>query len=139
MKTLKVILAVTISVFMIAACSKNNNSDTQTPTQEVAQSTTNWEGTYSGVLPCASCPGINTSIKLNKDNTYEKTEEYLESKNTPETTKGNFEWIDQTTIKIEETSYLVKENQLLQLDLNNKVIEGELADKYILNKVESNK
>ncbi|MFU8831928.1 MAG: copper resistance protein NlpE N-terminal domain-containing protein, partial [Wenzhouxiangella sp.] len=26
-----------------------------------------WVGTYSGVVPCASCPGIETSITLNDD------------------------------------------------------------------------
>jgi uncharacterized lipoprotein NlpE involved in copper resistance len=139
MKTLKPILAVAISLLMIAACSKTNNSDTQTPTQEVdmhnAQTSIDWEGTYFGVLPCGSCPGINTVITLDDDKTYEKTIEYLESNDIPETTKGRFEWVDKSIIKIEENTYLVGENKLFQLDINNKVIEGELAEDYTLNKI----
>lgn len=34
------------------------------------------EGTYYGVVPCASCVGINTELILNKDKTYKRTELY---------------------------------------------------------------
>jgi uncharacterized lipoprotein NlpE involved in copper resistance len=37
---------------------------------------TTLEGTYYGILPCASCMGINTKLVLRKDNTYQKTELY---------------------------------------------------------------
>ncbi len=41
-------------------------------------------GTYHGILPCASCPGIDTWVRIDKsgDNFYFKmVENYLESKN----------------------------------------------------------
>src|SRR6187431_1282003 len=30
-----------------------------------------WVGTYRGVLPCASCEGIETELTLNKNKTYD--------------------------------------------------------------------
>lgn len=109
----------------------------ETPDAHTAQNSIDWEGTYFGTLPCASCPGINTLITLNNDNTYEKTVEYLESDDTPETTKGTFTWDkDGKIITIGENTYLVGENQLFALDADNKVIEGDLAKDYILTKTE---
>jgi uncharacterized lipoprotein NlpE involved in copper resistance len=36
-----------------------------------SQTTTDWSGTYRGVLPCASCEGIQTELTLNKNKTYD--------------------------------------------------------------------
>ncbi len=122
-----------------AACKNNKSSQNETtsaPDMHTSQTSVDWEGTYFGVLPCASCPGINTLITLDDDGTFEKTVEYLDSDDTPETTKGKFEWKDGSIIIIGESAYLVGENQLFALDADNKVIEGELAANYILEKVD---
>lgn len=37
----------------------------------------NWEGSYSGVLPCARCVGIDTFLKINRDHTYTLTQRYV--------------------------------------------------------------
>lgn len=102
-----------------------------------SQSSIDWEGTYFGTLPCASCPGINTLITLNKNAGYEKTVEYIGSEDIPKTTQGKFNWDkDGQIITIGEAVYLVAENQLFALDANHKKIEGELAEDYILTKIE---
>lgn len=36
-------------------------------------------GTYEGTLPCADCPGIQTSITINADGRFHMEETYLES------------------------------------------------------------
>lgn len=96
-----------------------------------------WQGTYFGVMPCASCPGINTLLTLNSDGTYEKTIEYIESNDMPITTKGTFERDDSREVLIlGDSSYKVGENQLTLLDQNLKKIEGELSENYILIKTE---
>lgn len=116
---------------------KDNKALSEITDAHNSQNTIEWEGTYFGVLPCASCPGINTLITLNANGTYEKTVEYLESNNTPQTTKGKFSW-DKSgeIITIGENVYSVGENQLFYLDTNRKKIEGELAENYILTKTE---
>ena len=36
-----------------------------------------WEGTYTGVVPCADCEGISTTLTLNRDMTYALQTRYL--------------------------------------------------------------
>lgn len=38
-----------------------------------------WEGAYSGVLPCEDCMGIDTFLKINRDHTYTVTQRVVDS------------------------------------------------------------
>jgi len=51
-----------------------------------------WEGTYTGVLPCADCEGIETVIKLSKDLTYSMTSKYIGKSSKTFEGKGSFSW-----------------------------------------------
>lgn len=104
-----------------------------------AKNSLDWEGTYSGVLPCASCPGIETEITLNKDQTFVLTQEYLE-KQSIFTSKGKFTWYN-NNIHLEDSAsndskiiYKVEEGRLRKLDIQGNKIEGALANNYILYK-----
>ena len=63
-------------------------------------------GTFTGTLPCADCPGIDTRIVLAADGTYTITESYRE-RSAPQI-KGDGTWT------VEEN------NQRLRLDPNSK-------------------
>ena len=134
---LLILIAVLAITFTACKNNKKANNESETADMHNAQNAIDWPGSYYGVLPCASCPGINTMITLNEDGTYEKTVEYQECDDTPETTKGSFTW-DETgsIITLGESTYKVGENQLFALDADNKVIEGELAKDYILTKTQ---
>lgn len=100
-----------------------------------------WAGTYFGTVPCASCEGIETELILNEDETYKLTTNYLGRNDALEQEKtGTFTWsADGSTITLSEVDngslhYKVGENQLWQLDMKGKKIEGDLADHYILKK-----
>jgi len=105
-----------------------------------------WEGTYSGVVPCADCPGISTQITLKNDNTYSIKTEYQGKEGSAETIEGTFEWNEAGGIikmnGLEEgsmpTLYKVGESKLIQLDLEGNVISGELASNYELTKIDGN-
>ncbi len=105
-----------------------------------AQNSLDVVGTYKGVVPCADCEGIETSVMLHADNTYMLHTGYLgKSGGKGLDLNGNFKWIDGFTIELEgvtdaPSKYFVSENKLIQLDMQGKKIEGELADKYILTK-----
>lgn len=106
-----------------------------------SQVSIDWEGTYKGVLPCADCEGIGTTLVIERNGEYELTSNYLTEKS------DDTEWIDRGMIKWDETGsnitlistldtekrqFKVGENQLFYLDEEGQVIEGELAEKYIL-------
>lgn len=103
-----------------------------------AQSSLDFQGIYKGVVPCADCEGIETVVTLT-DSTFTRTTLYVGKKNAKvNEEKGTFSWnADGNTIvligvKDAANQYFVGENMLKQLDLKGKVIEGELAEKYIL-------
>ncbi|MDX5340204.1 MAG: copper resistance protein NlpE [Cyclobacteriaceae bacterium] len=99
-----------------------------------------WAGTYFGVLPCASCEGIETWVTLNSDYTFELKTNYLGLNDAREETfTGTFEW-DPTGSLIQlqglignaPGKYKVGENRIWHLDRDGNRIEGNLADRYIL-------
>ncbi len=98
-----------------------------------------WVGTYRGTLPCADCEGIETVITLNEDGTYKKNDTYLTNKEGENKFEeaGKFVWDESGSIitlqsSSGESKYKVGENKLFALDMDGKLVEGQLADKYIL-------
>jgi heat shock protein HslJ len=101
-----------------------------------------WDGVYRGLLPCADCEGMETTIYLNKDLTYRAKVKYLGKSDELVEYNGTFKWNrPANSITFEDpgyngfnTSYLVEENGLTQLDRNGKKVTGNLASMYILAK-----
>lgn len=142
MGNLKAVLVTAISAATIISCnSKASKVNTGFGDQHTAQNSLDWNGTYSGILPCADCSGIETSLTLNADNTYVLTSSYLDADDSgTNTSEGKFEWngnfVNLLGIKKGEgpTIYKVEENRIRQMDLKGKEIEGSLAKNYILTK-----
>jgi len=97
-----------------------------------------WVGTYSGVLPCASCPGIDTAITLNGDGTFQRSRRYIDASPQPFSDTGRFTWNEAGSVVTlghgndGSQQYQVGEHRLLQLDQRGRRIEGDLAGSYIL-------
>lgn len=53
-----------------------NNSETQVSSVD-DQQVIDWQGRYSGLLPCADCNGIRTTLNLAQDKTFSLTEQYI--------------------------------------------------------------
>lgn len=103
-----------------------------------SQTSLDWPGTYKGVAPCADCEGIETEITLSKNLTYVIKTKYLgkgDGKMFEET--GSFVWdkkgntVSLQGINARPSQYKVGENQLIQLDMEGKIISGPLAEKYV--------
>lgn len=47
-------------------------------------------GSFLGTLPCASCPGIETTIQFNADGTYALTETHMGEKDGPQVVDGTW-------------------------------------------------
>lgn len=97
-----------------------------------------WPGTYSGVVPCASCPGIETVVTLNDDGTFERAMRYIDESPVPVVERGAFEWNERGSAVTlnpadgHEARYQVGEHRLFQLDSEGARIDGALADRYVL-------
>lgn len=123
------------------SCKTKQKTASMSTMPDNSMTSLDWSGTYSNMLPCADCPGIQTVIQLKEDLTYVKLENYLGKDQKMITTRDNFTWNKQGNIitlenqDLSPNSYLVGENKLIQLDVNGKQISRELTEKYILNKV----
>jgi uncharacterized lipoprotein NlpE involved in copper resistance len=110
------------------------------PDQHTSQNSLDWNGTYSGVTPCADCEGIETTLTLNKDLTYALHAKYRGKDNKVISKQGTFTWEKNGQVILlnelteSPSRYFVGENQLFQLNLRGEKITGKLADKYILRK-----
>uniref|UniRef100_UPI004047ACCC copper resistance protein NlpE n=1 Tax=Roseivirga sp. TaxID=1964215 RepID=UPI004047ACCC len=109
---------------------------TTVPVGDTSQNSLDWAGSYEGVLPCASCEGIQTLITLQSDNSFVQETVYLGKDEKIFKLIGKAVW-DEKGQKItldDGTQYLVGENQLIMLDTEGKRITGDLAANYVLKK-----
>lgn len=143
-----IIPAILLLALQIQSCQSNSSSkdsgkqtdSTHVDTTHTSQTALDWAGAYHGVVPCADCSGINTTITLFENGTFAYDAEYLEKKTTVHDT-GKFMWHDNGSVihlmgKDLNTKYKVGENKIIQLDTEGKVIEGPIAEKYYLVKVQ---
>jgi len=100
-----------------------------------------WNGIYTGTVPCADCEGIKTMVHLNKDKTYVVKTKYLGKSDEVFTSTGTFTWNEAgNKITVEDGEeqrpqmYQVGENVLFHLDQDGNRITGDLASKYMLQK-----
>jgi heat shock protein HslJ len=134
-KILGMLCAVVLIIGMSACKSKESNRDDQ------PKSVFNGQGTYTGIIPCADCPGIQLQITLNQDYTYKVVEEYLDREDAVYKSTGTFQWDSEGNyIKLNDRNdapsrFKAGENTLTQLDMDGNVISGELAEYYILVKI----
>lgn len=144
MRTLTNLFFVTvISVAAYSCANQKNKTATQAPDGHTAQNALDWQGSYSGVLPCADCEGIETELQLNSDQTYRLTSRYLKGNNQlADTLNGKFVWLENgNVVRLERKTkdirpdlFKIEENQVKQLNVDGQEVTGALANFYILKK-----
>lgn len=117
-----------------------NDSVTVLSDDHNAMNSIDFQGTYKGSLPCADCEAIETTIALKAD-TYTKETIYKGKSKEVFKETGKYSWNKEgNTITLSASEipnqYFVGENILIHLDAKGRRIEGDLASKYQLEKVE---
>ena len=133
-----------LSLILITSC-KNEVKTREVPlakeTMELgdnSKTSVDWKGQYKGTLPCADCEGIATTITLKSDGSFQRVVYYRGKSEQAQVDRGSFNWDDSgSTISLDlsdgrSQSYKVGENQLVHLDQDEQLIEGDLANLYIL-------
>ena len=146
---MKKLIYVSLILFAFTACKNNqekdadeNNLETeQVPDMHTSEIALDWQGAYKSVLPCADCEGIEIQVSLSEDNTYVVKRLYIGKENNYFEETGTFEWTEDggsivltEKVKGSPTLFKVGENYLLHLNQDGAIIEGELAEKYVLRK-----
>ncbi|WP_151720543.1 copper resistance protein NlpE [Gemmobacter serpentinus] len=109
------------------------------PTGDTSQNALDWAGRYEGLLPCADCAGIRSVLDLTEDGHFTLSETYEGKGGTAFVTKGRFTWdAAGSVITLGKGSDLrrfkVGEGRIWHLDQQGRVIDGALAENYILTK-----
>ena len=147
MNTIKIALSLMLLFSNIACANRKTNTKVSNETVEivdmhVSENSLDWQGSYTGTLPCADCEGIYTILTLNEDQSYTLTSTYLGEENETAIEKGSFEWREDGSIILigegaisENNLYQVVENKILKLDAEGMPINGPLSEFYKLNKL----
>ncbi|WP_158859013.1 copper resistance protein NlpE N-terminal domain-containing protein [Lunatibacter salilacus] len=131
-----------LALLLALGCQKNITSSPALPTGDTSELSLDWAGSYTGIVPCADCEGIATTIQLAQDRTYRMSTIYQGKSEEPFVQEGTFSWnaqgnkITLNGIENGADQYLVGENILFQLDLEGNRITGNLAENYQLRKTE---
>lgn len=150
---MKYILSYLLGIAILTGCGQStNNADSEAASEEameaasagdggapIAETAGDWPGTYEGVLPCADCPGIKTTVVLNSNDTFRLTQDY-EERDEKVDDNGRIMWHDGgkvahlkgTTV---DMKYKIEDDALKQLDENEKEITSNLAAHYVLKKI----
>ena len=132
------------------SCKEETKTDSEFPLLDSTEVVTDghnamnaldYQGVYYGVLPCADCEGIETTITLTADS-YTKELVYQGKSKEIVTEKGTFTWNEAgNTITLSGSEvpnqYFVGENDLFHLDVKGNRIQGNLASKYRLQKLDT--
>lgn len=151
-----IILILCASMAFTTACSNStDNSENQEEVitevetvEEIPQyngdnsaTSVDWNGTYKGTVPCASCEGIETILTLNMDMTFKLSTHYFGRNDAlEEDVMGNFSWdktgsiVTLANVKDRPNQFKVGENRIWLLDMDGKRVTGDLANHYILTK-----
>ena len=134
---------------LLAACGGNTQKKAaaggaetvaEAPDMHTAETSLDYQGTYTGTFPASDCPGIDARLVLKKDGTFDLHMKYLERDSEFEdkggySVKGNL-----LTLTPENGEgieyYKVEENRLRRLDADKQPITGPLAENYVLKKTE---
>lgn len=139
------------SLLFFTAC-KNNSDNSQAEVElpveynplvsgDNSRNSLDWAGTYSGVLPCSDCRGVETYLTINSDNTYEIKRRYLTSDvdSIEEVeTRGTFVWNELgSTITLKELQEDVPELKvgelfLIPIDANGFELKAEPGNNFKL-------
>jgi heat shock protein HslJ len=141
MKT-NIFLIVGIALMILLGCKSKQTNDTHSGMlKDNIRNNVDWAGTYIGVVPCADCSGIEMCVTLNDDETCVMSERYQGHGEVYEK-KGKINWnLPGNMITFRDSKdnsavyFNIGENKITMLDLEGKEIKGELADNYILTKI----
>lgn len=125
---MKKIKAIIFCIIILSGCGTQN---------EKTKSPVKISGTYSGIVPCADCEGINYQLTFGPDSSFTEKMVYIGKSVEPVEAKGTWRFKDSNVIVLnwqnggsEQLEY--SDGKMFMLDASGKKMEGPLADKFIL-------
>ena len=121
-----------------AATAGTQQTTAAAPDMHNAETSLDYLGVYTGTLPAADCPGIETTLTLAPDGSYALHLKYID-RDSEFDEKGAFT-VKENLLTLTPSEggqpqyYKVEENRLRRLDAEKQPVTGALADNYTLQK-----
>jgi len=146
-------LLVLSMMLIVAGCRSNVEETDHVSTEDMipfnasqidahnSRNSLDWEGSYSGVLPCEECVGIETFLKINRDHTYTATQRFVDTSDVVSEeiiSEGSFFWNEEgSSISFENlqgeiSTFRVNELFLTPLNKNGIEIRPEPGNNFKL-------
>jgi hypothetical protein len=131
------ILLLTFFALFHLSCGNNSNAPSAQKKNEPAKfdSSKAFSGIFSGITPCADCPGIEMTVYFKPDSTFIENMVYME-RNTSFSDTGKWSISDKiitVSFPKHQAYFLMKSDSVVSmLDSDKKEIGGDLSDKYSL-------
>lgn len=149
---MRIVLGFCLILFFLGSCSSLSldkgsaseaTNENWVDTVHTSKNSLDWAGTYKGILPCENCPGIETTLSIDYDSTFEREMVYLEKDKT-EKQKGILTWSkDGRRIQLFEEdhkksigNYMVGENYLLELNKKGRPHTKQQDSTFRLTKIQ---
>jgi len=132
MKGKNILVMSIVCLLCINACKTREKSSSGGVSTDVT-------GIYTGMLPCADCPGIETKIELKKDLTYIMQTKYVEKSEEIFTQSGKYQWDMQKGIITFDNRLVgqcLVEGNTLTVMIDGKKPTEETTGNYVLEKVD---
>ena len=150
---MKQILLSLSMILLLAGCKTNVEETDQVNPDDVipfnasqidahnSRNSLDWEGSYSGVLPCEDCVGIDTFLQINRDHTYTVVQRILDTVNNSSDelrNEGSFFWNEEGSsitlenIQGEISTFRVGELFLTPLNKNGMDVRPEPGNNFKL-------
>ncbi|WP_420378140.1 envelope stress response activation lipoprotein NlpE [Yokenella regensburgei] len=132
LKVNKAILSVAVACTLFTLIGCNNRSEVDTIKPAASEELKPMQQSWRGVLPCADCEGIETSLFLEKDGTWVMNERYQGVGHEPSSFASYGRWartadkLVLTDSKGEKSYYRAKGDKLVMLDREGNPIESSL-------------
>lgn len=131
-------LAFVTGAIIFTGCSGQSGDTTSNETIQSLEGTT-----YSGVIPCADCPGILYEISFDEAQKYSASSIYISDSNRPFIENGSWSVENDTLIVLKDDSadqarqFAFHDSSLVILDQEgSRITTGSLADHYVLDRKE---
>ena len=138
-------LLIIAAVLLFASCggrgrpAASADGATPVPDMHTAETSLDYTGTYTGVLPAADCPGIEVRLTLGDDGRYTLDEQYID-RDTRFHTAGRYT-VRENLLTLDgadgATYYRIEEHRQRMLTPERQPDTGELADRYVLTKTKT--
>lgn len=138
---LNLLLAVTM-IIVTSGClghgKKNRQRENNSITGIVNSRNKDYYGIYEGILPCADCSGIKTTLRINSDTTYDLQSEFLGEENRIFEESGVYNMIGENIIELVtpssgvKTYYKILDDAVVLSDSMGTFNNGGLAEQYVL-------